>query len=325
MAMASAVQANRMATHFCSVAVNPLRFVPQLLVFQAPKLRYGYSLHKAGLCRAAVLSRDEKNQLLMGVDKSHVDDVARVLELARSAADRWEVVHSAFLTPPVLNDALMAVRKLSDVGALISGGYSQAERCRLSVGHVEAIEAGSIEGGEAGYPGAVAALSVSGNFMFETASHGDFLGSILGTGVTRDKVGDIIMQGERGAQILVVPELIEFFQSSLVQVRNVAVQTTAIPLSALQVKAPRVDTFKSVEASLRVDALTSAGFRMSRSKLADLISSGEVRVNWKEVTKTSMSLKTGDVVSVRGKGRIQVGEIVMTKKGRYAVELTRYL
>lgn len=36
--------------------------------------------------------------------------------------------------------------------------------------------------------------SVSGNFMFESATHGDFLGSILGTGVTRDKVGDIIMQ-----------------------------------------------------------------------------------------------------------------------------------
>ena len=36
--------------------------------------------------------------------------------------------------------------------------------------------------------------SVSGNFMFETATHGDFLGSILGTGVTRDKVGDIIIQ-----------------------------------------------------------------------------------------------------------------------------------
>lgn len=35
-------------------------------------------------------------------------------------------------------------------------------------------------------------------------------------------------------------------------------------------------------------------------------SSGEVRVNWKEVTKTSLTLKTGDVVSVRGKGRIQV-------------------
>jgi RNA-binding protein YlmH len=30
-------------------------------------------------------------------------------------------------------------------------------------------------------------------------------------------------------------------------------------------------------------------------------------------------------VSVSGKGRIEVGEITMTKKGRYAVELTRFL
>jgi RNA-binding protein YlmH len=68
----------------------------------------------------------------------------------------------------------------------------------------------------------------------------------------------------------------------------------------------RVDTFRSVEASLRVDALASAGFRMSRSKLADMISGGDVRVNWKEVTKNGLCLKTGDVVSVSGKGRIEV-------------------
>ena len=36
--------------------------------------------------------------------------------------------------------------------------------------------------------------SVSGNFAFDTAAHGDFLGAILGTGVTREKVGDIIVQ-----------------------------------------------------------------------------------------------------------------------------------
>lgn len=51
---------------------------------------------------------------------------------ARSAADRWEVAHSAFLTPPVLNDALIAVRKLSDVGALVSGGYAQVPSLRRS-------------------------------------------------------------------------------------------------------------------------------------------------------------------------------------------------
>lgn len=44
---------------------------------------------------------------------------------ARRAADRWEVAHSDFLTPPVLGDSLAAIRKLSDVGALVSGGYGQ--------------------------------------------------------------------------------------------------------------------------------------------------------------------------------------------------------
>jgi hypothetical protein len=35
-------------------------------------------------------------------------------------------------------------------------------------------------------------------------------------------------------------------------------------------------------------------------------SGGDVRVNWKEVTKNGLCLKTGDVVSVSGKGRIEV-------------------
>lgn len=122
--MAMALANHRMATQLC--VDNPLRFVPHLLVSSSSKLRYNFSLRKPGLCcHAAMLSCDEKSKLLMGVDKSHVDDVARVLELARSAADRWEVAHSAFLTPPVMNDVLVAVPKLSDVGILISGGYAQ--------------------------------------------------------------------------------------------------------------------------------------------------------------------------------------------------------
>lgn len=36
--------------------------------------------------------------------------------------------------------------------------------------------------------------SISGNFGFEPCSHGDFLGAILGTGIVRDKLGDIILQ-----------------------------------------------------------------------------------------------------------------------------------
>jgi RNA-binding protein YlmH len=52
----------------------------------------------------------------------------------------------------------------------------------------------------------------------EPCSHGDFLGAILGTGITRDKVGDILLQGERGAQVLVDPELVDYLTSTLEKV-----------------------------------------------------------------------------------------------------------
>ncbi|KAG5414524.1 hypothetical protein IGI04_002091 [Brassica rapa subsp. trilocularis] len=59
-------------------------------------------------------------------------------------------------------------------------------------------------------------------------------------------------------------------------------------------------------ASLRIDGVASAGFKISRSKLVNLISSGDIRVNWATVTKNGTMVKTGDVVSVTGKGRLKV-------------------
>eukprot|EP00967_Tisochrysis_lutea_P014481 scaffold16254_cov16-Tisochrysis_lutea.AAC.3 len=87
----------------------------------------------------------------------------------------------------------------------------------------------------------VAALQLKGNFLFgelsrclkhclelviksiypghsaDPATHPDFLGAILGTGVVRGKVGDILVQGESGAQIMVDSELVEHFEDTLTQ------------------------------------------------------------------------------------------------------------
>lgn len=53
--------------------------------------------------------------------------------------------------------------------------------------------------------------------------------------------------------------------------------TTQMPLSELAVKEAKVQELRSVEASLRLDAIASAGFRTSRSKIVDLIKAGDVR------------------------------------------------
>jgi RNA-binding protein YlmH len=64
---------------------------------------------------------------------------------------------------------------------------------------------------------------------------------------------------------------------------------------------------------------------MSRSKMVDLINSGDVRVNWREISSTSHALKSGDLIAIRGKGRLEIGEVMITKKDRYRIQMTRFV
>jgi photosystem II S4 domain protein len=171
----------------------------------------------------------------------------------------------------------------------------------------------------------VAALDIEGNFLFDPATHRDFLGAILGTGIVREKVGDIIVLGERGAQVIVVPEIVEFLEMHLTQVRSVPVKTRPIELTQLKIREPKKKEMTTVEASMRLDAIASAGFGTSRSKMADMIGAGDVRVNWKEVSQASYSVQPGDLIAIRGKGRLQVGDVSITKKQRYRIQLTRFI
>nr|CAB3478286.1 unnamed protein product [Digitaria exilis] len=251
----------------------------------------------AAVAVAAAAARD--SAVKGNVDRNAAEEVRNILDMlikAERASKRRDVFHTNFLTPPIIKEAMLAIDKLADIKAVAQGGYPQAERCRISVGHADSMTSN---------PDVVAALSISGNFRLEPCSHGDFLGAILGTGITREKVGDILLQGERGAQVLVDPELVDYLISTLEKVGKVGVSCSQIPLLALEYEPPRTKSFKTVELSLRVDALASAGFKISRTKLASLISAGDVRVNWTPVLKSGVNLRSGDVVSVSGMGRIK--------------------
>ncbi len=256
-----------------------------------------------------------REELLKGVENR--DAVARIIDLAEQAIKTWEVVLTDFLSPPELIEIQQVFSRLTEVELIAWGGYPQAERKRIAIARSELpLDESQV---------AIAAVDMAGNFLFDTATHRDFLGAMLGTGIVREKTGDIIVLGERGAQAVVVPELVEFLQMHLVQVRSVPVKTQPIELSELKIREPRKKELTTVEASLRLDAIASAGFGMSRSKMVDLIDGGDVRVNWKEVTQASYQVKSGDLIAIRGKGRLQVGDVAITKKERYRVNLTRYM
>lgn len=253
--------------------------------------------------------------------------IARIIDLAEQALKNWEVVCSDFLSPPEAAEALAMLEPLTEIAAVPWGGFPQAERQRLAIARPavlidpdpsdrHALAKSMVE---------LAAMDIRGNFLFDTATHRDFLGAILGTGIVREKVGDILLLGEQGAQVIVQPQLVSHLAMSLTQVRSVPVKAKAIELNELRVRPPRTKTLTTVEASMRLDAIASAGFSSSRSRMAVDISSGEVKVNWKTITQASRPVNSGDLIAIRGRGRVQVGEIGTTKKGRYRVELTRYL
>lgn len=256
-----------------------------------------------------------REELLKGVENR--EGVARVIDLAEQAIKTWEAVLTDFLSPPELAESQQIFSRLTEVQLVTWGGYPQAERQRIAIARAEVpLDTSQV---------AVAALEISGNFLFDPATHRDFLGAMLGTGIVRDKTGDVIVLGERGAQAIVVPELVEFLEMNLKQVRSVPVKIQGLDLSELKIKEPKKKELTTVEASLRLDAIASAGFGMSRSKMADLIEAGDVRVNWKEVTQASAQVKLGDLIAIRGKGRLEVGEVAVTKKERYRIQLTRYM
>jgi len=256
-----------------------------------------------------------REELLKGVENR--DTAARVIDQAEQAIKTWEVVVTDFLSPPEVVEIQQMFGRLQDVQLVPGGGYPQAERQRLAIARSELpLEPSQVP---------VSALEIAGNFLFDQATHRDFLGAMLGCGIVRDKTGDLIVLGEQGAQAIVIPEMVEYLETHLTQVRSVPVNTRRIELSELKIREPKKKELTTVEASLRLDAIASAGFGMSRSKMVEFISGGDVRVNWKDVTQPSHIVKSGDLIAIRGKGRLEIGEVAVTKKERYRIQLTRFM
>jgi RNA-binding protein YlmH len=132
------------------------------------------------------------------------------------------------------------------------------------------------------------------------------------------------MRGDRGAQLVISAEQAELWQGRAAQVRSVEVQAELVPLAQLQLPASRSPKqLSSVEASLRLDAVGSAGLGLSRNRMADLIRAGAVRVNWSVITSPSREVQRGDRIRLDGRGELEIQEIQPTKRDRWRVVMER--
>lgn len=132
--------------------------------------------------------------------------------------------------------------------------------------------------------------------------------------------------GQGGAQILVDSTVADFVVQNFTKIAMVAVSVAPMELDEIAPKEEKIKEVRTTVASLRLDAVASSGFSVSRTKLVSAVNAGLLQVNWQPAKGPSQEVKEGDIISMRGRGRMKVEAITGTsRKGRIGVYLKRFM
>lgn len=165
-------------------------------------------------------------------------------------------------------------------------------------------------------------VSISFQNQFGYLTHPQVLGSLLHqTGLDRRVFGDILI-GEKQVQVFIQRPVVNLVLQEVRKIGRLGVKMTVVPKSE-QVQVQEEHQTKTIFVdSLRLDRLVASSFQLGRSKAGQLVKANKVKVNYQERTDVSYPIKTGDLLSIRGKGRVYVGESTgVSKSGRIKVEL----
>lgn len=200
-------------------------------------------------------------------------------------------------------------------GYVFDGGYEEAERKILIFLPDWAEEA-------AGDELVFLRASFHGE---ESLTHRDILGSLMGLGVTRERVGDILVS-PHSADIAASPSLREFFLREWDQAGRVKLTVTEIERSELRVPQAQVKVIRDTVSSLRLDAVAAAAFSMSRGRAAELIAAGKVNLDHVPCLKGDKPVAEGAVITARGFGKAKLRQVGgLSKKGRIGITVERYI
>ena len=230
--------------------------------------------------------------LIMNKEESMLQK--RLVELSRLAYNRGIVIFSDFLNLNELNILHTTPKDMFLSQYKTYGGYDLSER-QMAVFLPDALY-----------------------YDYE------YLGALMNLGIERSKVGDIIVEDQKGL-IFVKEELAEYIADNLTVVRHTNVNTS-IGKGVKVDYEPRFEELKGTVSSIRLDSVLALAYPLSRSKITAQIEAGKVFVNGKLITSNGYRLKDNDIISVRKMGRIAYDGILSeTKKGRYLISVRKYI
>lgn len=245
------------------------------------------------------------------------ETVIKIVDLAEAVQRNQKFRMSEFLDPFGQEIAETVAANYGSLRVDFAGGYQGAERNRAMFIHEDFM------GTPAGFD--IDCIEARWNGQFARLSHRDVLGALMGLGIERDRIGDLLVTND-SVKILCDQKMAEYLLANLSKIGAVGVNCERTELSSIAPKEERCKEIRATVASLRVDSIAASGFGSSRSRAAADIAADKLKLNWQPVKSASQTVKEGDILSMRGRGRLEVAEVRgTTKKGRTVVVLKRYL
>ena len=217
-----------------------------------------------------------------------------------------------------VSEATEISKAVKNSKALFFGGYDDAERRMFGV------VPEYIEPPTSAFPIEVIEIKYR---KVDALTHRDVLGSLMATGITRDKVGDIRF-GDGFALVFVASEISDYLVEQVTKIGRVGVSLAKIPLKDVykSFPPPEFEDITFTVSSTRLDAIISGLVGLSRTKAEQIIIDGLVFVNSFEVTKAIKKIKISDKITVRGYGKFLITETGnFSKKGREIIRAKKYI
>lgn len=245
--------------------------------------------------------------------------LARTLDQLERAQNRSIPCATQFLSPAQRAALEPLIAACGHPRHLFHGGYEGAERtvCVFLPDWQEPEDwdaSAELAAVECAYPPTGAELT-----------HRDLLGGLMGIGLTRERVGDILA-GDTAAQIVCLKDAAPIILSQFDQAGRYRLKLREIPLSALSPAPAQVKLIRDTVAALRLDAVLASGFSLARGKAAEAVTAGRVSLNHRECLKPDRPVGEGDVLTCRGLGKCVLKAVGgQSRKGRIIIEIERYL
>lgn len=242
--------------------------------------------------------------------------LAKAEDVINLSEKHHSLKHTDFLTPgeaqTIKNHFLSGVMSKQE----FFGGYDDAERVMFISYPDYKCEYEPDE--------ILCALIITGREV-ASLNHRDYLGSLLGLGIKREKIGDILVS-EDETIVFLSSDIADYVQNNLTKIGRCGIKLERKNISDIKAPEKKTETISGTVQSVRFDAVLSTALKISRGKASQLIEGEKASVNWNICTSCKYIVKEGDVFSVRGYGRFKLESAGgLTRKGRINIEILKYV